>query len=513
MNNAPQIILYAKNITKKFPGVIALKNVNFDLNEGEIHAIVGQNGAGKTTFLRIINGILQPDEGEIYIQGRKVLLRNPLDAKRLGIVLVHQEATLLPNLSIAENIFIDTEMPFKKFTVVKRDQLIDEVRKYLEYVGIKRDPSTKVKELRAAERQLVQIARIIAEEGTKIICMDEPTSALTRGEIIHLFDLMRDLKRRGKSIIFVTHKIEEVFEIADRVTVLREGTKIATLFTNETSPKELVRLMIGKSIEDIYVYREERESIKQEVPILSVKHLYTIPLAPTETALKDISFDLFKGEILGITGLLGSGKTELGKTLIGMGKIIRGEIYLYGRKVKIHNPSHARKLGIVYLPEDRLKEGLILNMTIRDNIVLPSITKLSIFRVVRRLALERKIAIKYIDMLNIIPSSPMVRVDALSGGNKQKVVIAKFIETSPRVFIFDEPTFGIDIGAKAEVRRLITMLADKGHGILLLSSDIDEVLSLSDRILILKDGMMMGIYHKKELNREKLIEILGGAYK
>jgi ribose transport system ATP-binding protein len=507
-------MLLTKGIVKKFPGVIALKGIDFELYEREIHALAGQNGSGKTTFLRIINGILQPDAGEIYIKGQKVYFKSPLDAKKFGITMIHQEATLIPNLSIAENIFLDIEVPFKRFNLVKKDDLVEKAKEYLEHVGLMKDPLTKVKELRAAERQLVQVARALArEEEIKIICMDEPTSALSRGEIVHLFNLMEDLKKRGKSIIFVTHRIEEIFEVADRVTILRDGNKVITAKINEISPKDVVKLMIGKDIESIHAVRRESERtiIEYKTPILVVRHLYTVPSSPTETALKDISFELYEGEILGVTGLLGSGKTELGKALIGLSRIVRGEIRLYGKKVDINSSSMARKLGIVYVPEDRLREGLVLGMNVKDNIILPSITRISMGKLIRRIKLENEKTKEYIKILNIVPPNPLIRVDALSGGNKQKVVIAKFIETSPRIFIFDEPTFGIDVGAKFEIRSLIASLVGERSGVILLSSDIDEVLSLSDRIMVLRDGKAIGIYNKKELNREKLIDILSSS--
>jgi ribose transport system ATP-binding protein len=483
-------MLLTKGIVKKFPGVTALKGIDFELYEREIHALAGQNGSGKTTFLRIINGILQPDAGEIYIKGQKVYFKSPLDAKKFGITMIHQEATLIPNLSIAENIFLDIEVPFKRFNLVKKDDLVEKAKEYLEHVGLIKDPLTKVKELRAAERQLVQVARALArEEEIKIICMDEPTSALSRGEIVHLF------------------------EVADRVTILRDGNKVITAKINEISPKDVVKLMIGKDIESIHAVRRESERtiIEYKTPILVVRHLYTVPSSPTETALKDISFELYEGEILGVTGLLGSGKTELGKALIGLSRIVRGEIRLYGKKVDINSSSMARKLGIVYVPEDRLREGLVLGMNVKDNIILPSITRISMGKLIRRIKLENEKTKEYIKILNIVPPNPLIRVDALSGGNKQKVVIAKFIETSPRIFIFDEPTFGIDVGAKFEIRSLIASLVGERSGVILLSSDIDEVLSLSDRIMVLRDGKAIGIYNKKELNREKLIDILSSS--
>ena len=507
--NLPKV-LQTKGIVKKFPGTIALKGVDFDLDPGEVHVLVGQNGAGKSTFLKIINGILTPDEGEIYVNGTKVSIESPAKAKKLGITLTHQEATLTPNLTIAEYVFLTTRISRKSFTLLKNSELVELSKKYLEFIGLSVNPTTKIKDLRAAEKQLVQVARALAE-GSRVICMDEPTSALTKTETLHLFDVVRELKKKGVSVILVTHKIDEVFEIGDRVTVLRDGERVGTFQVQEISSEKLVELMIGKPLTEFYEVgvRVRAKAELQAKPLLEVRDLYTTPSLPIEVPLKGISFTLYKGEVLGVVGLLGAGKTELGKALIGMEKITRGEIYVEGKRVKISGPVDARKYGIFYLPEDRNKEGLVLLLPVRDNIVLPSITSISKLRLLRDLRREHEIASQYIRRLRIVTPSPEVRVDNLSGGNKQKVVIAKALETRPKILVLDEPTFGIDIGAKIEIRKLIAELAKGGYGVILLSSDIDEVLALSDRVLVLKDGVQVGLYAREELDRDKLIKLLG----
>ncbi|MDK6029187.1 sugar ABC transporter ATP-binding protein [Ignisphaera sp. 4213-co] len=504
------LLLQTRGIVKKFPGTIALKGVDFDLGVGEVHVLVGQNGAGKSTFLKIINGILTPDDGEIYVNGAKVFIDSPMKAKKLGITLTHQEATLTPNLTIAEYMFLTAKISRKSFALLRNSELAELGKKYLEFVGLSVNPMTKIKDLRAAEKQLVQVARALAEGG-KVICMDEPTSALTKSEVLHLFNVIRELKKKDVSVILVTHKIDEVFEIGDRVTVLRDGEKIGTFNVSEVTHEKLVELMIGKPLVEFYeVGMAAKKKVEiQATPLLEVRNLYTTPSLPIEVPLKGLSFTLYKGEILGVTGLLGAGKTELGKALIGMEKITRGEIYIEGKRVRIGNPVDARKYGIFYLPEDRNREGLVLLLSVRDNIVLPSITSICKLHLLRDLKLEQRIADWYIKRLRIVAPSPEVRVDNLSGGNKQKVVIAKTLETRPKILILDEPTFGIDISAKMEIRRIIAELASGGYGIILLSSDIDEVLALSDKVLVLKDGVQIGLYQREELDRDKLIKLLG----
>ncbi len=503
-------ILETRGIVKKFPGVVALKGIDFDLYRSEIHAIVGQNGAGKSTFVKILNGIYTPDKGEIFIEGNRVSIKKPIDAKRHGITLVHQEVTLIPYLSVAENIYL-AKIPFitKPLKIVDKREIEDFARKYMDVLGLTMNPWIKVKELSVGEQQLVQIARALAENA-KIICLDEPTSALTPAEIDRLFNIIRELKRTGKSIIFITHHIDEVFQIADRVTILRDGEKIATLKIEETNPHEVVKLMLGREPSKFYIVKEKVLE-RKEKPILEVKNLSTIPAKVRGVRLVNISFNLYRGEILGVAGLLGSGKTELGKALIGVEKIVSGEIYIEGKKVVIRNPIDALKHGIYYLPENRRFEGLVLTLTIRENIVLSSINKLVKAIGIRDIELERKIAKEWIERLNIVAPSTETKTMNLSGGNQQKVVIAKALESKPKVLIFDEPTMGIDVGAKVEIRRIISELARQGLSIILMSSDIDEILALADRILVLYKGRQVALLPNKGLSRDYMMKLMSGG--
>ncbi|MET1159613.1 MAG: sugar ABC transporter ATP-binding protein [Thermoprotei archaeon] len=505
-----KIVLETKGIVKRFPGVVALKGIDFDLYRGEVHALVGQNGAGKSTFVKILNGIHVADEGEIFIDGKKVDIRKPIDAKRHGITLVHQEITLIPHLSVAENIYL-AKIPFMKSSLARLNKREVEKfsREYLELLGLNVDPWIKVKELSVGEQQLVQIARALAENAD-IICLDEPTSALTPAEVDRLFRLIRGLKRSGKSIIFITHHIDEVFRIADRVTILRDGVKVATLDISQAKPLDVVKLMLGREPSSFYVSKRKKLEVR-ETPILIVKNLSTASEKIRGVRLQNISFDLYKGEILGVAGLLGAGKTELGKALIGVEKIVSGEIYIEGKRVHIRSPSDALRYGIYYLPENRRLEGLVLPLTVRENIVLSSLDRVSKVLIIRKINSEKRIALQWIKRLNIVTPSPEVRVMNLSGGNQQKVVIAKALESKPKILIFDEPTMGIDIGAKIEIRKIISELAEQGLAVILMSSDVDEILALSDRILVLYKGRQVAILPNRDLTRDQLMDLISGG--
>ncbi|MEZ0394103.1 MAG: sugar ABC transporter ATP-binding protein [Desulfurococcaceae archaeon] len=501
------LVLEAKGIVKRFPGVVALKGVDFDLRAGEVHAIVGQNGAGKSTFVKILNGILQPDAGELRVYGKKVTFRGPLDAKRHGITLVHQEIMLIPHLSVAENVFL-SRLPFEAgHRALDRRRIEQEVAKYLNEVGLNVDPWLKAKDLGVGEQELVQIARALMENA-QVICLDEPTRALSAAEVRRLFEVVRRLKEAGRSIVYISHYIDEIFEIADRITVLRDGQKITTVETGKVTKEKVVELMLGRGLREYYV--ERTPSAGRGEPVLAVRGLSTRPLRARGIALRGVSFELRRGEVLGVTGLLGAGKSELGKALIGVEPVTSGEIIVMGARVRIRSPSDAAKHGIYYLPEDRLHEGLVGALSVKDNIVLPSVDRLSRALGFRVDAVERRIVKAWIERLNIVTPSMFTRVLNLSGGNQQKVVVAKLLNARPRVLIIDEPTVGIDVGAKGEIRRILKGMADEGIGVILLSSDVDEVLSLSDKVLVLHRGRQVALVPRAELDRDRLINLMAG---
>jgi len=502
-------VLEAKGIVKRFPGVVALKGIDFDLYRGEVHAIVGQNGAGKSTFVKILNGIYTPDRGDIFINGEKAVIKKPVDAKRYGITLVHQEVTLVPHLSVAENIYL-AKLPFERrpLAYLDKGEVENFAREYMEILGLKVNPWIKVRELSVGEQQLVQIARALAENA-RIICLDEPTSALTPVEVRRLFEVVKSLKEEERSIIFITHHVDEVFEIADRVTILRDGEKVATLNVCETNLHEVVKLMLGREPSEFYVIKEKVAYGDVEKPVLQVKDLTTKPVKARGVALKGVSFDLYRGEILGVAGLLGSGKTEVGKALYGVENVVSGEIIVEGRKAVIKSPLDAMRYGIYYLPENRRLEGLVLTLSVRENIVMSSIDRLARL-LLRNMGLEKQIATQWIGRLNIVTPSTEARAANLSGGNQQKVVIAKALESKPKILIFDEPTMGIDIGAKVEVRKIISELARQGLSIILMSSDVDEILSLSDRVLVLYKGRQIAFLPNRDLGRDAVLRLMSG---
>lgn len=502
-------ILKTKGIVKRFPGVIALKGIDFDLQEGEVHALVGQNGAGKSTFLRTINGIIQPDEGEIFVDGKPVRIDSPLTARKLGITLVNQELTLLPNLSVMENIYLlGLAGEIQLLEKVDYNEMYKLAKEALEEVRLNIDPMTPLRELSAGEQQLVQIASALVFDA-RMICLDEPTSMLSPAEVKNLFETIKELKKKGKTMIFVSHKIDEVMEISDRITVFRDGQKIGTVNKEEITPKELIHLMLGESLEEFYVKRTKTRKIEAEVPLLEVRDIYTQPQSGTEVPLKGVSFKLYPGEVLGVTGLLGAGKTEIAKAIIGVGRVVKGEILIENRPTKIKSPADALRHGIFYLPEDRLHEGLVLQMTVKDNIVLPTLPRLSRFGIFTNEDAEREVAEKYVRELNIVTPSIYTKVDNLSGGNKQKVLVSRGLNVKPKILIIDEPTVGIDIGAKVEIRKLIKWLAEEeNQTIMLISNDVDEVLSLADRVMVVNNGRVLAILENKELTREDIIHII-----
>ncbi len=506
-----KIILRTENLSKTFPGVQALKNINFELYKGEIHGIVGENGAGKSTFVKILGGIHQPDTGKIYLNGEQVEIRSPRDAKRLGITLIHQEITLVPHLTVAENILLG-RLPTKKLfgfiSVLNYDEMYSKAEEILDRIGVNIPVTSKVKELSVGEQQIVEIARALADEA-QIICMDEPTSALSPYEIERLFDVIRSLKNGNVSVIYISHHINEIFEICDRVTVFRDGEKIGTFRVSDVTPEKIITLMIGRKLSQFYAYREKSTAI-WETPILEIRNLSTRPIGAKALRLEKISLKVYPGEILGIFGLMGAGKTELAKAVFGVYKIEKGEILLEGEKIDIRRPLDAKRYGIVYVPEDRLREGLVLSMPVKCNITLPCLDNLTGSILIPQ-ELERDIAMKWVNALRIAVPHIDFRAANLSGGNKQKVVIAKWLEMKPKVIIFDEPTMGIDVGAKEEIRKIISDLALQGIGIILISSEAEEVMSLADRIVVMRNGKIIGEFDRREVTKDDLLALASGV--
>ena len=473
-----QVILQMKGITKAFPGVLALDNVDFDVRSGEVHALLGENGAGKSTLSKIMTGVYQEDAGEILVRGRPVKIRTPLEAQRLGIRIIHQEFTLINDMTVAENIFLDA-MGERMWGWVPYRHFRAEARAILERLGVDISPDALVRDLSVAEQQIVEIARALREDAAVII-MDEPTAALSDAEVERLFAIIRQLRDEGAGIVYISHKLEEIFAIADRATVLRDGRVVGVRPVAELDRDEIVRMMVGRPLTKLYV----RTHVPTREPALEVEGL-TVP-----GRVFGASFVVHKGEVVGITGLLGAGQPYLVRAIFGAIPKSAGVIRLRGRPVDIRSPHDAIRHGIALLTENRKEEGLVLGMPVVANVSLASIEKVTRLGFIERRK-ERERARRYVEQLRIRTPGIDHEVENLSGGNQQKVVLAKWLATEADVIIMAEPTRGIDVGAKAEVYRFIDELAGQGKAIVLVSSELPEVINLSDRIYVMHEGRIV----------------------
>ena len=492
-------LLEMKGISKSFPGVKALEQVDLELNQGEVLALLGENGAGKSTLLKVLSGVHIPDEGEIYINGEKKNFKIPADAAEEGIRIIYQELNHYDELSVAENIFVG-KMPKSSPLSVDWKQMNERAAEALKKLNLDIDPRTLVKDLSTAQKQLIEIARALVS-NIKILVMDEPTSALNDTEVKSLLALVKKLAQEGIGVIYISHRLEELFEVADRVQVMRDGKRVAVRPMKEVSQEELIRLMVGREIKDMY----PKEDIPKGEVIFEAKHL-------TNKTLKDISFTVRAGEILGVFGLMGAGRTEMCKAIFGASKLDKGEIYLHGKKVAIKNVSDAKKAKIAYLPNDRKTEGLILSQTLRDNFASAMIDR---FTKVKGLIVNgKKIsqnAEKWMKKLSVSAPSANTKAEALSGGNQQKIVVGKWLETSPDVIMLNEPTRGIDVGAKVEIYKIMEDLCKQGMAVILVSSEQAEILSLTDRAIVLCEGRLTGEISREDYSQERLMEYAIGG--
>ncbi len=484
-------LLEMKNIHKKFPGVYALKGVDFELNEGEVHAIVGENGAGKSTLINILGGIHQKDEGSIYVNNQEVNVKNVLDARNLGINIIHQELVLVPHLSVAENIYINREPVKSGFIDYKA--LYSEAQNFIDEIGLDLPVNIKVAQLTLAQQQMLEIVKAISFNA-KVIVMDEPTSSLSDKEISALFERIKALKEKNYGIIYISHKMSELFQIADRVTILRDGKDVITLPIAETTNDIIVKHMVGREIKSYYT----RTYNKKENIVLKVKGL-------TTKYINDVSFNLYKGEILGFSGLVGAGRTEIIRGLLGFDKVLNGTVKIEGNTINICNPEQAYDYGIGYIPENRREEGIIPLQTIKFN---ASIKILNKFMKGIRLYKGREddIVKKFIKLLKVKTPSLTARIQNLSGGNQQKVVIARWLATEPKILIMDEPTRGIDVGSKAEIYEIMNDLASRGIAIIMISSELPEIINMSDRVCVIRQGRIVKELAKEELDQTEIMK-------
>jgi ribose transport system ATP-binding protein len=489
---APVPVLALQGIRKTYPGVVALDGVDFDLLAGEVHVLLGENGAGKSTLMKIISGAVSRDAGEISVNGKQVEISGPRRAQALGIGIIYQEFNLIPHLTAGENIFLGRE-PSLAPGVIDQRKLVREAQRQLDDLGVAIDARSIVSRLSVAEQQMVEVAKALSLDA-RVLIMDEPTSALTGQEIDELFAAIRRLKARGVAIVYISHRMEELFAIGDRVTVLRDGRHVGTRRIGETTMTELVRMMVGRDLKDHYP--KQRAIVGEEV--LRVDRLRR------DGVLYDISFSLRRGEVVGLAGLMGSGRTELARALFGADTVDGGRLFVRGEEKKITSPRVAIDLGLGLLTEDRKQQGLVLVLSVRENVCLPCVGRWSRAGVVQS-SREVAAADQRIRELRIKTPSALQRVVNLSGGNQQKVVLAKWLCTDADILIFDEPTRGIDVGSKVEIYQLMNQLAARGAAILMISSELPEILGMSDRILVMHAGRITGEFSAAEATQEKLL--------
>ncbi|MFN8485922.1 MAG: sugar ABC transporter ATP-binding protein [Anaerolineae bacterium] len=484
-------VFQAQHISKSFGGVHALQDVHFEIVPGEVHALLGENGAGKSTLIKIMTGVYQPDAGEMALDGAAVRFGNTREAQNAGIAAIYQEPSLFPDLDIAENILVGRQPRGRGGIDWKR--MYGEASALLERLGLALDPHTKARQLSVAQQQVVEIARALSLNARMLI-MDEPTSSLTQNEVEELFTIVRQLRASGTAIIFISHRLEELFALADRVTILRDGQYVATRRVAEVTTEDLIRMMVGRHLGELFP--------KQDVPAGDVA--LAVEGLTVEGSFSDVSFELRKGEILGMAGLVGAGRTNVARAIFGIEPATAGVIKLDGKPVTIKSADAAMALGIGYVPEDRKEHGLVLPMSIGDNITLPVLSSFGRFGWLDRKR-EAKAAAVASQQLEVKMTGIDQLVAQLSGGNQQKVVLAKWLGTRPRVLILDEPTRGIDVGTKAAVHRLMSSLAAEGMAILMISSELPEILGMSDRILVMREGRLTGEFARADATQEKIM--------
>lgn len=497
-------IFEISNITKKFPGVIALNQVSFDINIGEVHALVGENGAGKSTLMKILAGIYQPTKGKIFYKGKLMIVSDPKEAQKLGISIIHQEFSLIPYLNAYENIFLGKELR-KKNGLLNRKLMKKKSKEMLENINVKIDLDIPVSRLTVAQQQLVEIVKALTE-NPEVLIMDEPTASLTENETNKFFELIKKLQENNVTMIFISHHMNEIFEICDRYTCLRDGEHINTGCVKDITRKELVKMMVGREIGDNnYPERPHYEQIKNNDVILRAKSLKRGKI------VDDISFDLRRGEILGIAGLVGAGRTETIRLLIGADKADSKIINLNGNTIEIKSPNDALKYGIGLVPENRKTQGLILGMTVKDNITFSNLKKSCSNIGLINKKKENKVADDFVKMLSIKTPTINQKVKNLSGGNQQKVVLAKWMNTKCNILIFDEPTRGIDVGAKYEIHKLMRELANEGMCIIMISSELPEIIGVSDRIITVYNGKITGEMIGEDTSQEEVMHYATGG--
>ncbi len=500
MSEKPDYILEIKGISKNFGGIQALNKVDLTLCRGEVHAVIGANGAGKTTLMNIIGGIIKQDEGLLMFNGEEVEFNSPLEALRKGIATIHQELTMMPHLNVMENIFMGQMKKFRisRFGIINNQKLLNSSKEALDLINFTADPRSYVKDLSISEQQGIEIIKALSCDAG-IIIMDEPNSSLTGPETKQLFSIIRRLTARGVSVVYVSHKIEEVLQIADRITILRDGLSAGTIAKEDATVAHLFSMIAGHEMKG----PRPGSTNKSDHILLQVNAL-------RGNGFRNISFDLFKGEVLGFYGLAGSGRSELGRALFGADHVEEGTVTFSGKPLSLNSPVEAIAKGIAMVPEDRKEQALFMNLPVKSNMTISRLTELSRLNFFIRSSSENRKIKDYIRLLNIKLKEPSQPVSSLSGGNQQKVVLARNLMIDPRIIILDEPTQGIDVGAREEIYQLIDRLTADGMGIIFISSDIHEIMDVSDRIAVLHEGCLAGILMKQDVTEKKLIAFATG---
>ena len=489
------------DVSKYFPGVRALESVSFEIKTGEVHGLVGENGAGKSTLIKILSGIYPDYEGKILIDGSQINFKSVLNAQENGVATIFQELTVIQELSVSENIFLGRE-PHKFAGIVDFNFMNEKSREVLDFLGAEISPKDIVEDLSVANQQLVEICKALVLD-TKIIIMDEPTSSLTDQEIGHLFSFIEKLKKKGITILYVSHKLDEIFNLCDSITVLRDGRHIDTTLRDKKNPDDIIKMMVGRSMNSMF---PERNAKVADV-------LLDIMGISIENEFENVTFNLRKGEIIGLAGLIGAGRTEVAKAIIGASKIDSGSISIAGGKPLVFDtPGKALSAGIAYLPEDRKGEGLMIDLSVRENIVISILKKLKKLLFIDKIEENKKVD-SLVKQLKIKITNTNQIIETLSGGNQQKVIISRLLLTKSEIFIFDEPTRGIDVGAKYEIYKLMNALAEEGRGIIFISSELPEILGVSDRMYCMREGVLVKEFNSEEANPEKIMRVLTGGNK
>ncbi|WP_091774020.1 sugar ABC transporter ATP-binding protein [Piscibacillus halophilus] len=493
-----QPLIEMKGISKSFVGNKVLHEVDFEVKSGEVHALLGENGAGKSTLMKILTGIYARDEGEVLVKGEPVHFQNTKESEEKGIAVIHQELNIIPYLTVMENMFLGREIKYGKTGFINKKKMIEKSKEYLGQLGVEIDPLTPAKELSVGQQQMVEIAKALSLNA-ELIVMDEPTAALTDREIERLFEVIDRLRSKGVGVVYISHRMEEIFKICDRISVLRDGEYIGTRDVEGADYDEIIRMLVGRQLGTLFPERETVVgSIRMKVDKLS------------SDIFQDVSFELKEGEILGVAGLMGAGRSEIMEALFGYREVQSGKVYINGKETKINNPLDAIKAGIGFVTEDRKEEGLVLSMSVRENFTLTNLKDRSNYSVISNQK-ERDFVNGMIERFNVKTSGMEQEVKSLSGGNQQKIVIGKWLGINPKILILDEPTRGVDIGAKKEIYQIMNELTQQGVSIIMISSELPEVLGMSDRILVIHEGQISAELNRDEADQEKIMYAATGG--